>query len=234
MLTNTTYEIHHDKTNERCKTVHRNHIVPYYSKEEKIKELVENYVVPDDTDDYYTHYNKQNIAISNSRRGTQHNVISQWPLVGTQQTANPNTTLLPTSKIEATPTKDSVLEALQTRLDNNNTHIQATSSSNSLPPRISTPYPVQNMYSPNNPKQEKFSTAPDNASKIKATRKLFPQATPDSAKSSHYDSTPTASTKISNLPDTNEVLSRPQRNKKAPKFFGESIPSDLPHKLKEE
>ena len=53
MLTNTTYEIQHDKTNEK-KTVHRNHIVPYYPIEKKIQELVENYVVPDDTDDYYT------------------------------------------------------------------------------------------------------------------------------------------------------------------------------------
>ena len=34
MLTNTTYEIQHDKRNEK-KTVHRNHIVPYYPKEEK-------------------------------------------------------------------------------------------------------------------------------------------------------------------------------------------------------
>ena len=53
MLTNTTYEIQHDKTNEK-KTVHRNHIVPYYPIEEKIQELVENYVVPDDTEDYYS------------------------------------------------------------------------------------------------------------------------------------------------------------------------------------
>ena len=53
MLTNTTYEIQHVQTNEK-KTVHRNHIVPYYQKEEKIQELVENYVVPDDTDFYYT------------------------------------------------------------------------------------------------------------------------------------------------------------------------------------
>ena len=45
MLTNTTYQIQHDKTNEK-KTVHRNHIVPYYPKEEKIQELVQNYVVP--------------------------------------------------------------------------------------------------------------------------------------------------------------------------------------------
>ena len=34
MLTNTTYEIQHDKTNEK-KTVHRIHIVPHYPKEEK-------------------------------------------------------------------------------------------------------------------------------------------------------------------------------------------------------
>ena len=54
MLTNTTYEIQHDKTNEK-KTMHRNHMVPYCPKEEKIQELVESYVVPDDTDDYSTH-----------------------------------------------------------------------------------------------------------------------------------------------------------------------------------
>ena len=67
MLTNTTYEIQHDKTNEK-KTVHRNYIVPYYPKEETIQELVENYVVPDDTDDYYTHYNKHKIAKSLRRK----------------------------------------------------------------------------------------------------------------------------------------------------------------------
>ena len=92
MLTNTTYEIHHDKTYEK-KTVHRNQIVPYYPKEEKVHQLVENYVVPDDTDDYYTHYNKQNIARSNAHSGAQHNAISKWPLVETQHTVNHSTTL---------------------------------------------------------------------------------------------------------------------------------------------
>ena len=162
MLTNTTYEIQHDKTNEK-KTVHRNHIVPYYPKEEKIQELVENYIVPDDTDDYYTQYIKHNISKSNAYRGAQHIAISQWPLVETQYTVNPSTTLQPTFNVEATATKDSGLESLQTRADNT-THIQGTSSSNFLPPRISTPYPMQNMYSPNSPQQENFSTPPDNTS----------------------------------------------------------------------
>ena len=67
MLTNTTYELQHDKTNEK-KTVHRNHIVPYYPQEETIQELVENYVVPDDTDVFYTHYNKRKIAKSIRRK----------------------------------------------------------------------------------------------------------------------------------------------------------------------
>ena len=101
MLTNTTYEIQHDKTNEK-KTVHRNHIVPYYPKEEKIQQVVENYVVPDDTDDYYTQYNKHNISKSNAYRGAQHIAISQWPLVETQYTVNPSLTLrLPQQKIQA-------------------------------------------------------------------------------------------------------------------------------------
>ena len=84
------------------------------------------------------------------------------------------------------------------------------------------------MYSPNSPQQENFSTPPDNTSKFKATRKLFLQATHNSPTSSLYNSTPTAS----NLPDANEVLSRPQRNREAPTFFGEPIPSDLLQKLK--
>ena len=178
MLTNTTYEIQHDNTNEK-KTVHRNHIVPYYPKKEKIQELVENYVVPDDIDDYYTQYNKHNIAKSNAHRGAENIAISQWPLVETQYTVNPSTTLQPTFNVEATPTKDSGLESLQTRVDIT-THIQGTSSSNFLPPRISTPYPMQNMYSPNSLQKENFSTPPDNTSKFKATRKLFLQATHNS------------------------------------------------------
>ena len=211
MLTNTTYEIQHDKTNEK-KTVRRNHRVPFYPKEEKIQELVDNSVVPDDTEDYYTYYYKHNIAISNAHSGAKHIVISQWLLVETQHTSNPNTTLQPTFNVDATPTKDSGLESLQTRLGNTNTHIQGTSSSNFLPPRISTTYPIQNMYSPNSTQQENISTQPDNTSKFKATRKLFPQAKHNSPISSPYNSTPTASPNISNLPDANEVLSRPQSN----------------------
>ena len=88
------------------------------------------------------------------------------------------------------------------------------------------------MFSPNSPQQEIFSTPPDNTSKFKATRKLFPQASHNSPTPSPHKSTPTASPNVSNLPDANEVLSRPQRNRKAPPFFGEPIPSDLVHKLK--
>ena len=107
MLNNTTCEIQHDKTNEK-KTVHRNHIVPYYPKEEKIQELVENNVVPDDSDNYYTQYNKHIIAKSNAHIGAQQNDISQWLLLETQDTANPSTTLQPTFNVEATPTKDTL------------------------------------------------------------------------------------------------------------------------------
>ena len=139
MLFNTTYEIQHEKTNEK-KTVHRNHIVPYYPEKEKIQELVEKYVVPDDIGDYSAHYNNRNIAKSNAHRGAQHIAISQWPLVETQHTVNPITTLQPTFNVEATPTKDSCLELLQTRVDNT-THIQVTSFSNFLPSTHFNPLP---------------------------------------------------------------------------------------------
>ena len=73
-------------------------------------------------------------------------------LVETQPTINSNTTLQPFYIVEATPTKDSGLESLQTRIDNT-THIQGTSYSNLQLPRISTPYPMQTMYLPNSPQQ---------------------------------------------------------------------------------
>ena len=74
------------------------------------------------------------------------------------------------------------------------------------------------MYSPIRAEQENFSTRPHNASKFIATRKSFLQATHHTATSSPYNSTPTVSPNISNLPDANEVLSRPQRNRKPPIF----------------
>ena len=89
-------------------------------------------MVTGDTDDYYTHYNTHNIAKSNAQGGAQQIVISQWPLVVTQHTANPNTALQPTYNVEATPANDPGSESLQSRVDNN-THIQSTSSSNFLP-----------------------------------------------------------------------------------------------------
>ena len=67
------------------------------------------------------------------------------------------------------------------------------------------------MFSTNSPQQENFSTPPDNANKFIATRILFPLAT-HSLTSSPYNSTPTTSPNISNLPDANEVLDRPQLN----------------------
>ena len=91
---------------------------------------------------------------------------------------------------------------------------------------------MQNMYSTNSPQQEYISTPSDNTKKFKATRKLLPQASHNSSTSSPHNSTTTASPNVSNLPDANEVLSRPQRNRKAPTFFGEPIPSNLIHKLK--
>ena len=68
-------------------------------------------------------------------------VISQWPLLETKHTVNPNNTLQTNNNVEATPTKLSCLESLETRVDNN-THLQGTSSFNLLRPRISTPYPL--------------------------------------------------------------------------------------------
>ena len=90
-------------TKQIKKTVRRTHIVP---KKEKSQELVENYVVSDETGDCYTHYKKLNKTKSNAHCGAQHIIFSQWPLVETQLTFKLHTTIQTTYSVEDTPTKD--------------------------------------------------------------------------------------------------------------------------------
>ena len=46
-ITNTTYQIQDDKDPTILKTVHRNHLVEYYTKEESLPPMIEEYVPPD-------------------------------------------------------------------------------------------------------------------------------------------------------------------------------------------
>ena len=50
-MTSTTYQIQNDKDPTIIKTVHRNHLVEYYPKEEPLPAMIEEYVPHDQQDD---------------------------------------------------------------------------------------------------------------------------------------------------------------------------------------
>ena len=67
-VTNTTYQIHDDKDPTSLKTVHRNHLVEYYPKEETLPPMIEEYVPTDKRhDDFWENFMEQRFQeINNS------------------------------------------------------------------------------------------------------------------------------------------------------------------------
>ena len=67
-ITNTTYQIQDDKDPTILKTVHRNHLVEYYPKEETLPPMIEEYVPMDRRhDDFYERFMEQRLQkINNS------------------------------------------------------------------------------------------------------------------------------------------------------------------------
>ena len=59
-VTNTTYQIQDDKDPTILKTVHRNHLVEYYPREETLTPMIEEYVLVDRRhDDFYERFMEQ-------------------------------------------------------------------------------------------------------------------------------------------------------------------------------
>ena len=66
-VTNTTYQIQDDKDPTILKTVHRNHLVEYYPKEETLPPMIEEYVPMDGRpDDFYERFMEQRIQKINN------------------------------------------------------------------------------------------------------------------------------------------------------------------------
>ena len=66
-LTSTTYQIQDDKDPSLTKTVHRNHLVEYYPKEESLPSMIEEYVPHDQRpDDFYERFLEQRIGKLNN------------------------------------------------------------------------------------------------------------------------------------------------------------------------
>ena len=66
-VTSTTYQIQDDKDPSVVKTVHRNHLVEYYPKEESLPAMIEEYIPHDQRhDDFYERFLEQRIGTWNS------------------------------------------------------------------------------------------------------------------------------------------------------------------------
>ena len=66
-VTSTTYQIQDDKDPSVIKTVHRNHLVEYYPKEESLPAMIEEYVPHEQRhDDFYERFLEQRIGKLNS------------------------------------------------------------------------------------------------------------------------------------------------------------------------
>ena len=65
-ITNTTYEIREDANPDNVKTTHRNHLIEYFPKEERLPPLITNYAVISKDSDFYKHLVNSQIEQYNS------------------------------------------------------------------------------------------------------------------------------------------------------------------------
>ena len=65
-ITNTTYEIREDANPDNVKTTHRNHLIEYFPKEERLPPLVTNYAVISRDSNFYKHLVNSQIEQNNS------------------------------------------------------------------------------------------------------------------------------------------------------------------------
>ena len=98
-ITNTTYQIQDDKDPTILKTVHRNHLVEYYPKEESLPPVIEEYV-PSDThrDDFYERFMERRVQQLIDPKGTATHDSIPFPMVPLSSAP----TVLPTKRISNT------------------------------------------------------------------------------------------------------------------------------------
>ena len=78
-ITNTTYEIREDANLDNVKTTHRNHLIEYFPKEERLPPLITNYAVISKDSDFYKHLVKSQIEQYNS--GKEKHSLDVMPFV---------------------------------------------------------------------------------------------------------------------------------------------------------
>ena len=98
-MTNTTYQIQDDKDPTILKTVHRNHLVEYYPKEESLPPMIEKYVLSDThRDDFYEQFMERRVQQLNDPKETATDDSIPFPIVLLSSAP----TVLPTKRISNT------------------------------------------------------------------------------------------------------------------------------------
>ena len=98
-ITNTTYQIQDDKDPTIPKTVHRNHLVEYYPKEESLPPMIEEYVPSDaHRDDFYERFMEQRVRQLNDPKDTSTDDSIPFPIMPLSSVP----TVLPSKRISNT------------------------------------------------------------------------------------------------------------------------------------
>ena len=102
-ITNTTYEIREDANPDNVKTTHRNHLIEYFPKEERLPPLITNYAVISKDSDFYKHLVNSQIEQYNS--GKKKHSLDVMPFVITP--IQSNSEMQQKENIEFSPRADS-------------------------------------------------------------------------------------------------------------------------------
>ena len=134
-ITNTTYQLQHDKDPTIIKTVHRNHLVEYYPKEGSLPAMIEEYVPLDQQNDkLYERFMEQRARDLNIPNTTEEHDSFPFPIEPLRSTSSTNK-----PKRSSTHSNDS-----------ENTSLLASSRTPALSPAIpvetSTPHPSSSQH----------------------------------------------------------------------------------------
>ena len=87
-ITNTTYEIREDANPDNVKTTHRNHLIEYFPKEERLPPLITNYAVISIDSDFYKHLVNSQIEQYRSGKGKQSLDVMPFVITPIQYTSD--------------------------------------------------------------------------------------------------------------------------------------------------
>ena len=130
-ITNTTYEFQEDANPDNIKVTHRNHLIEYFPKEERLPPLITNYAQPITKDsDFYKHLVQSQINDYNSYQ--QRSSIDVMPFIISPLQENTNIQEMSKNHAALSPKADSGIQSPSTPTNDDHNYQNLTISP--LPP----------------------------------------------------------------------------------------------------